>query len=454
LLQQEKPEDPAKKFEEGKKMSNINKFVLEYSTMFRENSLDYDNRKPPKKAMQRFVRYLKEIDDPRKSNMIDYPLEEIFVISFLAILAGAERWDDIELFGQAYKKWLKKFLKLKNGIPSHDTFRRVFGLIDSKQLEKVTVAFMLDVIRKLKKNLKISNNGKQHIIVDGKEANATGRKKDTDEEIKNLQTLHIYDNSDGICLYSELIDSKTNEIPVAQSILKQMDLKNSIVTFDALHTQKNTISIIRENKGDYVGALKGNQTALNEEVRDYFSEEILGKIKEKGTDYYSTKEKAHNQVETREFYLSKNVKWFEELDLWMDLKSFICYKKTIVNLVTNKQTTETRYYISNLTDVVECGQAIRGHWGIENSLHWYLDAVFHEDDNTTVDKNAFNNFSIMNKMTLALLKLSKPVFKKNSIASMRKQFGWVMQDCMSKVLNFFSDEDIADCLKTAIKTKN
>ncbi len=191
-------------------MSNINKFVLEYSTIFRENSLDYDNRKPPKNAMRRFVRYLKEIDDPRKSNMIDYPLEEIFVISFLAILAGAERWDDIELFGQVYKKWLKKFLKLKNGIPSHDTLRRVFGLIDSKQLEKVTIAFMLDVIKKLKKNLKISNSGKQHIIVDGKEANATGRKKDTDEEIKNLQTVHIYDNSDGICLYSEQINSKAN----------------------------------------------------------------------------------------------------------------------------------------------------------------------------------------------------------------------------------------------------
>lgn len=432
-------------------MPKINRFVLEYTTVFRETTFDYDNKKPPKRTMKRFIRYLKKIEDPRSKNMVDYPLEEIIVIAFLATLGGAENWVDMELFGKAYIKWLKKIMELRKGIPSHDTFRRVLGLIDSKQLEKVTVEFVSELIEKLKDNLKISNDGKRHIVVDGKEANATGRKRNTDEQIKNLQTLHIYDSSDGICLYSEQIDSKTNEIPVAQKVLEQMDLKKSIVTFDAIHTQKKTVDIIRDNKGDYVGALKANQTTFDQEVRSYFSESVLEEIKQKEKDYFYTKEKAHNQFEKREFFLSRNVKWFEELALWKDLKSFICYKKTMVNLVTKKQTIETRYYISNLMDVVECGHAIRGHWGIENSLHWHLDATFREDSNTTVDKNAFNNYSILNKMALALLKLSKPVFKKNSISSIRKQFGWVMQDCLSKVLNFFSDEEILECIRTANK---
>lgn len=426
-------------------MARVNRFIMEYEEKF-QGGIDFTTSKPPKKTMQRFVRYLKSIEDTRVAGMIDYPLEEIIVITFMAVLGGATKWEDMEMFGHAYQTWLKKFLKLENGIPSHDTFQRVFGLINSRQLEAATVAFVAEVISRLKKKLRLSSANKRHISVDGKESRATGRKHATSEEIKNLQTLHIYDNSYGICLYSALIEQKTNEIPVAQSILSSMELKDSVVTFDAMNTQKKTIEIIRAQKGDYVGALKGNHEIMETEVREYFTTETCARIRDKGVDYYRSSEKAHNQAETREFFLTRKIDWFEDLAKWSGLKSFICYKKTMVNLVTNKETIEKRYYIASVTDVVLCAEAIRGHWGIENRLHWHLDATFHEDDNTTVNRIAFNNLSLINKMTLSLLKLSKPLFKGNSIRSLRMQFGWKMGDCLATVLNFFSDDELLEAI--------
>lgn len=422
-------------------MARTNQFIAEYAEQFK-TVVDFDAVKPPVVTMRRFIRFLKPIDDQRIAGMVHYPIEEIIVITFLAVLGGAENWDDMELFGRSYQKWLKKFLKLENGIPSHDTFRRVFGLIQSRQLEAATVAFIADIIGRLRKVLKLNSGEIRHICVDGKESRATGRKHETAEEIRNLQTLHVYDNTHGVCLYSKIIEDKTNEIPVAQSILSSMELKNSIVSFDAMNTQKRTIAIIREQKGDYVGAVKANQAHMDEEVRAYFTEEIRAKIRTKGEDYYKTTEKAHNQVETREFFLTRKVQWFEDLDQWQGLKSFICYKKTMVHLVTGKETLEERYYISSVTDVVLCADAIRGHWGIENRLHWHLDASFREDGNTTVDKQAFNNLSVINKMTLSMLQLCKPLFRHNSIRSMRKQFGWTMSECLAKVLNVFSNDEL------------
>ena len=121
----------------------------------------------------------------------------------------------------------------------------------------------------------------------------------------------------------------------------------------------------------------------------------------------------------------------------------------MVNLVTSKETVELRYYIASVTDVLLCAEAIRGHWSVENRLHWHLDATFEEDDNTTSDRHAFNNLSIINKMTLSLLKLAKPLFRKSSLRMMRTQFGWKMEDCLSKTLGFFSDDELLASLTTA-----
>lgn len=432
-------------------MAKICRPIAEYKDIIIATGITLDDYKPPKKTIKRFIRLLKKIDDSRIAKMIEYPLYEILLIAFLAILGNASSWNEISKFGKTKNKWLKKFLKLENGIPSHDTFRRVFGLVEPEQLGDATVLFLLENMEKIKKSLgiKVSKDSKRLICVDGKEQKGTGRKYGTDAKLKNLQTLHIYDASNAICLCSKPIDSKTNEIPTAQEILRDMQLKGAIISFDAMHTQKKTIEIIAENKGNYIGALKGNHEIFENEVRDYFSEKCKNKIRENEVNYYKTIEKAHSQVETREYYLNLSINWFEDKKDWGKLRGFICYEKTIYNMVTGKESNEVRYYITSLKDVELCAEAIRGHWSVENQLHWHLDSNFYEDDNTTTDKNAFNNFSILNKMVLSLCKLAQPLMGNSSIRSIRKIFSWELEDGLALLLNSFDEETLKQALKKA-----
>lgn len=433
-------------------MAKICRPIAEYKDIILSAGITLDDYKPPKKVMKRFIRLLKNVEDKRIESMTAYPLHEILLIAFLAVLANASGWNEISRFGTLKKKWLQKFLKLENGIPSHDTFRRVFSLINPEQLEKATVFFLTENMEKIKKSLNISQGSKRLLCVDGKEQKGTGRKYGTDTEIRNLQTLHVYDASNGICLCSKPIDSKTNEIPTAQEVLKDMQLKDAIISFDAMHTQKKTIAIIAENKGDYVGALKGNHEVFESEVKDYFSQECKRKIREKGTNYYETWDKSHSQLETRRFYFTSSIRWFEDRKEWKKLKGFICYEKSVYDIIRGKESKEIRYYITSLTDVQLCAEAIRGHWSVENQLHWHLDYNFYEDDNTTTDKYAFNNLSILNKMVLSLFKLAQPLMNNISIRQIRKSFSWATQDSLSLLLNAFDEETLRKALESANKS--
>ena len=433
-------------------MAKICRPLAEYKDIILSTGITVDNYTTPKRTMKRFIRLLKNVEDKRIEAMTDYPLYEILLIAFLAVLAGASSWNEINSFGNEKIKWLKKFLVLKNGIASHDTFRRVFSLVNPAQLEKATVFFLMENMEKIKKSLKISEGSKRLICIDGKEQKGTGRKYGTDSEIRNLQTLHVYDASNAICLCSTPIDSKTNEIPTAQEVLKDMQLKNAIISFDAMHTQKKTIEIIAGNKGDYIGALKGNHEIFESEVKDYFSEDCKRKIREKETHYFSTLEKSHSQVETRRFYLTTSINWFEDKKKWKKLKGFVCYEKSIYNTITGKESTETRYYITSLKDVELCAESIRGHWSVENQLHWHLDKNFYEDDNTTTDKYAFNNLSILNKMVLSLFKLAQPLMNNISIRQIRKKFSWSTQDKLSLLVNTFDEDTLKHALENANKS--
>lgn len=437
----------------GLNMAKICRPLVEYKDIIITTGIVIDNYTPPKKTLKRFIRLLKKIDDKRIKAMTDYPLYEILLIAFLAVLAGASSWNEISDFGEIKMKWLKQILVLKNGIPSHDTFRRVFSLVNPAQLERATVFFLIQNMEKIKKSLKITDGSKKLICVDGKEQKGTGRKYGTDTEIRNLQTLHVYDASNGICLCSQPIDSKTNEIPTAQKILEDMQLKGAIISFDAMHTQKKTIEIIAENRGDYLGALKENHEIFESEVKSYFSEDCKKKIREKGVNYYKTLDKAHSQVETRHFYLTLSINWFEDKKKWKKLKGFICYEKSIYSTITGKESKETRYYITSLKDVELCAETIRGHWSVENQLHWHLDRNFFEDDNTTTDKYAFNNLSILNKMVLSLFKLAQPLMKNGSIRQIKKMFSWETENQLSLILNAFDEDTLKQALENANKSK-
>lgn len=427
-------------------MAKINKFIASYADAVADLEISSDATIPPKAVIRRFVRVFKNIDDSRCESMISYPLIEIILIAFLAVLGNASTWVEMEEFGHAKEHWLKKFIKLKNGIPSHDTFRRVFALIDTEQLQCATVDFLVENIDAIKKALPVSKEELRQICVDGKEQRGTGRKYDTDEKVRNLQTLHIYDASNEICIYSEAIDGKTNEIPVAQKALKSMKLKGCIVTFDALHMQKDTIAIIKERNGHYIGGLKGNQSGLMEEAASYFNEQdLLDHYKSKG-DFYESSDKSHGKIEHRRYYLIRPFKR-KIITEWKGLKAFVCYIKTTTNPKTNETTTETRYYASSIDDIELCAEAIRGHWSVENCLHWHLDYSLSEDDNTTMDKAAFNNYSLLNKMVLSLCKLAKPLLKKNtSIRSTRKIFGWNLELYLMSLLICFDTDTLAEAM--------
>lgn len=431
-------------------MAQIIKPILEFRELIEGSEITISEAKPPKKVIKKFVHILKEVPDPRVEGMIEYPLYEILLLAFLAVLGNAANWKEMEIFGEMKYRWLQKFVPLKNGIPSHDTFRRVFSLLDSKAFEEATVLFLCENMFALRKALGAKKDSLRHICIDGKEQRGSARKKYGSEDTRNLQTLHVYDASNGICLASRPIEDKTNEIPVAQEYLRYCNLKETLVTFDAMHTQVQTIQLIAERGGQYLGALKGNQGVAFEEIGIYFSDEEKKKIREAGTHYYEFKEKAHSQIETRRFYLSTSIGWFEDRKKWAGLKGFICYEKTIYQLASEKTTKEIRYYITSLTDVDLCAQAVRSHWDVENRLHWHLDRVFEEDDNLTADKNTFNNWSILNKMVLSIMKLAQPLQPKGtSIRQLRKKFGWGLEQSLSTILNTFDNDTILEAVSKA-----
>jgi len=256
-------------------MAKIANPIIEFADIIKSNGLECTEKlSPSNKVVKRFIRLAKQVPDKRLQGMIEYPLKEILLVAFFAVLSGAETWTDMQGFGKAREKWFRTFMKFKNGVPSHDTFRRVFSLVPPAILQPLIVDFLMDNMNKIKASLGIEEKGIRLINIDGKQANGTGRKSGKNGAFPNLQTLNIYDASNCICIVMKDIGSKSNEIPAAQAALELIDVKGAVVTCDALNTQKATMAAIagKGKGGDYVAALKKNHHLFYEEVDLYFSE--------------------------------------------------------------------------------------------------------------------------------------------------------------------------------------
>jgi len=173
----------------------------------------------------------------------------------------------------------------------------------------------------------------------------------------------------------------------------------------------------------------------------------------KGEFYFESSEKSHSQIEKCKFYMTKARQCFDGVLEWKNLRNFICYEKYTCNVITNEENIETRYYITSLRDAELCAEAIRGHWSVENKLHWHLDYSFNKDDNATMDSNVFNNFSLLNKMALSLFKLVQPLMNNSSIRSIKKEFSWSTEACLTLLLNSFNEETLKTALENAEKSK-
>lgn len=431
----------------GSFFAEIGKLGIELSELF-------DGSKKNKKALHTFLKIVTiGIDDPRVKGKVKYPMSEIIVMVFFGIMGGMRTIAAIQRFCKKREDFLKEYVELKQGIPSEDTIMRVFSIIDLSQLEQATVGYLVESFGTVRKNFGIQEPNLPHFCVDGKEARGTGRKYGTSEEIRNVQTLHVYDVNEALCLISRQIDTKTNEIPVAQEVLKQLNLNGVLVTFDALHMQKETVHIIVEKRGYFLGGLKGNQQFLNEEAKAFFTDAYLKSCEEKPDRMYVTTEKAHGNFEKREFFIARVTKnkgsVFSD---WKGIKAVVLYRKTVTPCTEKgKASTEIRYYATNLTDVYDCGTAIRRHWEIENKLHWHLDVNMKDDENQTVNRNASGNLTLMKKMALSLFKLLQPFEKKNTSLNMITiDFIADYEGSMRRLLSLCDDRSLKKALDSVL----
>ena len=348
----------------------------------------------------------RELTDTRIKKKSTYKIWDIICVVLIATLCNCNDWEDIYLFAKEHKVWLRNFLQMTGGIPTPATYKNVMSIINPKELQEFCMFAYKELIEKTRKNGDIYH-------FDGKVEIGSARKTDKNKQkIKPLNVLNVYSEATGICIDQEMIEEKTNEITAIPEVIERLDLKGIICTWDALNTQKETVKAVIKSKGDYVGALKGNQGTFYQDVVDYFDEDRL-LIIESGYEggYALSRENSHSQIITYKYYQTEKISWYPEKSKWEKLKSIGLVEKIIEDKDGNK-TIERRYYISSLLLNIELfSRAIRSHWSVENKLHWQMDFTFKCDNNTTVEKKSLYNLQILKKNALSILNLIKTEYK-------------------------------------------
>lgn len=385
-----------------------------------------------KAAMKRLKNNLKKIKDVRVKGKTKFKIWDMIICSILAVLFGAQDWEDIHDFVNNHYEWLREFLLLTGGIPCAKTYERVFSIINSSELEDILNDFIMSF------NIK-SDLEKNIINLDGRVSKGSSRQEtEYQDKIKPLNVLNAYSNKYGICLASEMIEEKSNEIPTIPEILKRFKVKGNIITWDALNTQTDNVKAAVELKGDYVIPIKANQGNFYNDLIDYFDEKKLETIKAGNSksaylDYY---EKRGCQSIHYEYYQTTDVNWYFDKKKWEKLNSIGVVKKTIDNVKETK--IEMRYYISSLfCDIDLFSKAIRNHWSVENKLHWHLDFTFKQDSNT-INKIALMNLELINKFCLAILNRVKPFYDNISLKRIRKIISYNFEKSLINLMCYLS----------------
>lgn len=375
------------------------------------------------------------IVDERNLGYVLHSVESIILSVIFAIIANCNTFVQIHLFMQKHFEWLDKHIKFDNGLPSLSTIKRVIAFINPKELETICLDSLRDF---LNNNEPLYRN--QYFVIediksmDGKTANSSDRISSKDGKVAKTNAMSLYSLKNDCCEATEFIEEKTNEIPTGPELLKRVNIKNCLIVFDALSTQKQTIEYIIENKGHYVAPVKGNQGSLEENIKLYFEdEELFNDAKEK--NYYCVQEKLHGTVEKREYIFTDDIEWIYKKKEWKGLKSIGVAIRTYQDK-SGKTITDRRYYITDLhfEKIELISKAIRGEWGIENKLHWYLDTVFLEDANKCFLENSQKNLNIIRKFCLSILKLIK-VQTKLSMNSIRFNISMDFENEIEKIIN-------------------
>lgn len=381
-----------------------------------------------KAAMKQLKENLKQIKDIRIQKKTKFKIWDVIICTILAVLFNANDWEEIHDFVEDHYKWLREFLLMTGGIPCAKTYERIFSIINPKELEEIFTDFIL--------MMSISKTERDIINIDGRVNKGSSRNETRySEKIKPLNVLNAYSNKYGICLASEQIEEKTNEITTIPDILERFKVKGNVITWDALNTQTANVEKVVNLKGDYVVPIKGNQSNFYNDLKLYFDEKKLEMIKAGQTRsaYLEYIEKRGENIIHYEYYQTEDVKWYFDIKKWKKLNSIGLVKKTINNGKEIK--IEYRYYISSLYLNIELfSNSIRNHWSVENKLHWHLDFTFKQDNNTTVNKTALMNLELVKKFCLGILNKIKPFYKNISIKRIRKQLSYNLEKGLVNIM--------------------
>lgn len=356
-----------------------------------------------KQIMESPLSYFSSLTDPRVERTKSHSLDDILFIAISSIICGAESWNDMESFGEAKEDWLRTFLRLPEGIPSHDTFNRVFSALDPKELELCFIEWTRSVAN-------LTNN--EVISIDGKTMRGT-------REYGAKSIVHMvsaWASGNHIVLGQLKVEEKSNEITAIPKLLSLLVLKGCIVTIDAMGCQKDIASAIIDKEADYLLALKGNQGNLQEQVEDSFRFLPVVSVSEE-TDM------GHGRIETRRCSVITDLSMIEKKEEWKNLQCLIKIEAERYNKCKQITEKETRLYISSLNPDAELiNKSVRAHWSVENSLHWVLDVAFNEDQSRKRVGYAAQNFSMLNRIALNLLKNEKSA--KVGVKGKRLKAGW------------------------------
>lgn len=353
--------------------------------------------------MESPLQFFAGITDPRVERTKDHFLDDIIFITIAGVICGAETWNEIHDFGKSKQDWLSAYLKLPNGIPSHDTFNRVYSMLDPKEFGACFMQWTNSVATLTEGEV---------LSIDGKTLRGTmkhGKKS-------FVHMVSAWASTNNLVLAQQKVDDKSNEITAIPKLLELLAIKGCIITIDAMGCQKEIAANIIDKEADYILAVKDNQATLHADIKDSFR--ML-----KPDCITTENDYGHGRIEKRECSVITDLSLLEQRDQWTKLTTIIQLKSERQNKQTLETQYETRYYISSLkADATKMNKAIRSHWNIENKLHWQLDVSFREDQSRKQNGNAAENFSLMLRIALNLLK--NDMTSKRSVKGKRLKAGW------------------------------
>jgi len=346
--------------------------------------------------------HFRRLPDPRVVGRTRHLLFDIIVMAICAVIGNCDDWPDIALFARKRQAWFQRFLRLPGGIPSHDTFERVFAALDPRAFQRCCLSWLREVAGLV---------GVGHIAIDGKTLRGSGG-----SSLGPLHLVSAWATEARLTLGQVAVDSKSNEITAIPQLLELLDLSGALVTIDAIGCQKAIARQIVAGGGDYVLVVKGNQGHLLEDIQETVGKALDGELPQRVTRMHTTREQGHGRREERSCVIVEHLDGIRDRAAWPHLRTVgMCQRQRDVG---GRVSEEVCYFIgSRRMGARRYGQAVRGHWGIENSLHWQLDVSFHEDASRIENRDGAANLALIRKLALALLKRHP---QKESIARKRK----------------------------------